>query len=200
MNENKVKKAFGTHEVARLCHVTPPTVIRWMEEGKLQFFTTGGGHRRVWDTGLAAFMREHNIPVPPELQAAAPLRILIVDDDAEIRGLVKRLLAREYPQAEVAEAMDGFEAGAKLYSFRPSLILLDLQLPMLDGFKVCAMIREDEDMRDVKILATTGYDPVDSGKEILAAGADEFLAKPFELAELSERLRRLVRARAQNGR
>ena len=192
MKEKKVKKAFGTHEVGRLCHVTPPTIIRWMEEGKLRFFTTGGGHRRVWDSDLAAFMREHNIPVPPELGTGAPLRILIVDDDAEIRGLVKRVVTREYPRAEVAEAVDGFEAGAKIYSFRPSLILLDLQLPMLDGFKVCAMIREDADMGDVKILATTGYNTADSGSEILAAGADAFLAKPFELSALSESLRKLV--------
>ena len=111
MKQTKVKTAFGTHEIAKVCQVTPPTVIRWMEEGKLVFFTTGGGHRRVWDTDLAAFMRLHNIPVPAALEAGTKLRFLIVDDEPEYRQLMIRLLRAAYPESEIAEAADGFEAG-----------------------------------------------------------------------------------------
>ncbi|MEK7704558.1 MAG: helix-turn-helix domain-containing protein, partial [Myxococcota bacterium] len=64
MGRKRETKALGTTEVARICHVTPPTVGRWIEDGKLPSFTTGGGHRRVWVADLVAFFREHNIPVP----------------------------------------------------------------------------------------------------------------------------------------
>lgn len=196
MKQSKVRKAFGTHEVARVCQVTPPTVIRWMEEGKLLFFTTGGGHRRVWDTDLAAFMRRHNIPVPASLEAGAKLKFLIVDDEADSRLLLKRLLRAAYPDSEIAEAADGFEAGHKVHSFLPTLITLDLNLPGVDGFRICELIRADEGLKDIKILAVTGYNQEDGKERVLGAGADDFLGKPFEAAALIEKLQNLL-ARTQ---
>lgn len=191
-NMKKVKKALGTHEIARVCHVTPPSVIRWMEEGKLVFFTTGGGHRRVWDADLAAFMSAHNMPVPAELVPKEGLRVLIVDDEEDMRRLIARAVSASYPQAELAEARDGFEAGARLYSFSPTLIILDLQLPMLDGFRVCSMIREEEALKGVKILAVTGHNTEESRQSIMEAGADDFLGKPFTINALDAALLRLL--------
>lgn len=192
MKQRIVKKAFGTHEIARACQVTPPTVIRWMEEGKLVFFTTGGGHRRVWDTDLAAFMRLHNIPVPAALEAGTKLRFLIVEDDAEYRKLLGRLLGAAYPEAEIAEAADGFEAGHKVYSFLPTLITLDLHLPGVDGFKICELIRGTADLKGIKILAVTAFGTDDARARVLEAGADDFLCKPFEAAVLNKKLERLL--------
>ncbi len=79
------KKALGTHDIARICHVSPPAVISWLEDGKMPSFTTGGGHRRVWDQDLVAFMKQHNMTIPPELLSENKLRILVVDDESQSR-------------------------------------------------------------------------------------------------------------------
>lgn len=195
MKRNKAKKAFGTHEIARVCQVTPPTVIRWMEEGKLVFFTTGGGHRRVWDNDLAAFMRLHNIPVPASIENGNKLKFLIVDDDAAYRRLMARVIRAEYPDAGVEEAADGFEAGHKVHAFRPALILLDLNLPGVDGFRICELIRGAQELREILILAVTGLNAPDVKARVLAAGANDFLGKPFGVEELADKLKTLLTAR-----
>lgn len=192
MENRPPNKAFGTHDIARLCNVTPPTAINWIEEGKMPFFTTGGGHRRVWDKDLLAFMRLHNMPVPPELETRGKLVFLIVDDEEQNRKFIARVIKGAYPGAGIEEAVDGFEAGHKLHSLRPALVVLDIQLPRVNGIKVCEMMRGDPDLRTIKILAITGYDVEESKTRILEAGADDFLGKPFPVHELLKRIETLL--------
>lgn len=182
------KRSFGTHEVARICQVTPPTVGRWIVERKLACFTTGGGHRRVWDTDLLAFLRAHNIPVPPDLAPAGRIKILIVDDEKLIRKTLKRAVGQARPTAEIREAVDGFEAGHAIATWRPTLILLDIYLPGISGIKICETVRADPDLRGIKILAISGDHMSKDGKDVRDAGADDFLPKPFDIDDLIQRV------------
>src|SRR5687768_1202329 len=118
-----MKKAFGTYDIARICQVSPPTVGRWIEEGKLPSFTTGGGHRRVWQADLISFLNSHNIPVPAEVTAAPLDRILIADDEEVLRRVVRKAIMSAFPSAEILEATDGFDAGHKVGIFLPSLVI-----------------------------------------------------------------------------
>jgi excisionase family DNA binding protein len=186
------KRTFGTHDIARICQVTPPTIGRWIEEGKLPSFKTAGGHRRVWDTDLVVFLKAHNIPIPPELEGAGILRILLVDDEPEIRRLMRRTVLSDFPQAEVHEAGDGFEAGHAIATLRPAVVVLDLRLPGVDGFNLCRTVRADPALKGVRILAVTGIGVEESRARILEAGADDFLPKPFRPEDLSEKLRSLI--------
>ena len=185
------KKAFGTYEIAEICQVTPATVGNWIEKGLLPTFTTGGGHRRVWTDDLARFLSSHNIPIPDQIKIHPP-SFLIVDDEEQIRKVIKKILQKQYPPAEIHEAGDGFEAGQKVSQLFPSLIILDLRLPGIDGFKVCKMIRSDPRLKAVKILAISGQNVEESKKNSLRAGADDFLGKPFEIDQLRERVARLM--------
>ncbi|MBI4052237.1 MAG: response regulator [Elusimicrobia bacterium] len=187
-----IKNALGTYDIARICHVTPPTVGRWIEEGKLPSFTTGGGHRRVWTSDLLAFLKIHNIPIPFEFSAQSRLRILIVDDEADVRKVSSRILQKIYPQAEIHEAEDGFEAGHKIATLLPSLVLLDLRLPGMNGYRVCRMIRQDEHLKKIKVLAMSGYAMEESQKQSMEAGADDFMPKPFEVEELRKKVGKLI--------
>jgi len=192
MEDKLPQKAFGTHDIARICNVTPPTVINWIEEGKMPCFTTGGGHRRVWGKDLMAFMRQHNMPVPAELMAQAKLVFLIVDDEEQNRKFIARAVKSSYPDAEIEVAIDGFEAGHKICTLLPTLVVLDIQLPKINGIKVCETMRRDPGLRNIKILAITGCDIEESRTQILAAGADDFLGKPFTLQELDEKIENLL--------
>lgn len=190
-----MKKAFGTHDIARFCQVSPATVGRWIEDEKIPSFTTGGGHRRVWADALVAFMKDHSMTIPPELTGEKPvLRVLIVDDEPPMRELVRNILERVFPRAEFLEAEDGFEAGQKIAERVPALVILDLRLPGLDGLKVCETVKTDPRLKDIRIVAVTGYDIERSRKSLLAAGADGFIAKPFKVEQLVAEARRLLPA------
>jgi len=184
-------KALGTHDIARICHVTPPTVVRWIEEGKIPSFTTGGGHRRVWDKDLLVFMKEHKMAIPPELASQA-LVFLVVDDEEQNRKYIIRVLQSAYPEAVIEEAVDGFEAGHKLHTLMPALIVLDVQLPKLNGIKVCEMIRNDPGLRNIRILAISGYNEEDAVAQVLKAGANAFLGKPFPMQDLLRNVKDLL--------
>lgn len=193
---SKVRTAFGTHTIAGICQVTRQTVVRWIEEGKLPSFSTGGGQRRVWATDLAEFLTAHNIPIPQEVLAAMkPLRILIVDDEPQVRRLITKILRKNYPEAEVHEAEDGFDAGHKTTFLLPRLVLLDLRLPGINGVKVCRMIRQQEQLKGIKILAMSGHNVEESRQEVLHAEADDFIGKPFETQEMEKKLARLLPTR-----
>lgn len=186
------KKAFGTYDIAKICHVMPATIGRWIEEGKLPSFKTGGGHRRVWDSDLVTFLRSHNIPVPPVLASAGALSVLVVDDEKSVRRSVQKILEASYPGVQIYEAEDGFEAGHKVTELAPQLVLLDLRLPGVDGVKVCKMIRANSNLKKIKILAMSGYNVDQAKAEVLDAGADDFIGKPFDPENLVKAINRLI--------
>ncbi|MCB4756610.1 MAG: response regulator [Elusimicrobia bacterium] len=192
MNIKNAKKAYGTYDVARICQVTPPTVGRWIEAGKLPSFTTGGGHHRVWVEDLVVFLKAHNMPVPSELLVSGKSSILIVDDEKDIRVVIASTVRTHFPAVDIHEASDGFEAGQKTTLLCPSLVVLDLRLPGIDGIKVCEMIRQNGNLKSVKILAMTGYNVEETRQQAMEAGADGFLGKPFDPKELADGIRRLL--------
>lgn len=185
-------KVLGTHDIARICLVTPTTVGRWIEEGKLPSFKTGGGHRRVWAKDLAVFLREHNFPVPPDLLEEEILKILIVDDEENVRKFFLKALQRIYPEARIEEAVDGYEVGYRMTSFLPDLVILDIQMPGIDGLKVCRIIRGDAKLKHIKILAVSGFEIQESRDQAFKAGANDFLPKPVSPDALSKKISSLL--------
>jgi CheY-like chemotaxis protein len=191
------KKAFGTYKIAKMCHVTPATVNHWIKAGKLPSFVTGGGHRRVWDADVIAFLKSHNYPVPAGVFSTGPVKILIVDDDSHQRRMLNDAIHRYFPSAEIHAAVDGFEAGHKIGVLSPSLVILDLRLPGVDGFKVCQMVREDKNAAAVRILAVSGLEEDGVKEKILAAGADDFLKKPFDGDAVAKKIAALLDIEAE---
>lgn len=187
------KDYYTTHEISDLLKVDFTTVIDWCDKGKIQCYKTPGGHRRVLPRDLFAFMRKFGFAIPEELRKEAPLKMLVVDDEESIRGTVSRMLKLTWPDAEVDTAKDGFEAGKKLALMRPDVIVLDVNLPGQDGFAVCQLIRNDPATGHARVLAISGeLDPLTRNK-MLAAGANDFLPKPFDLADLAARVQTLLR-------
>ncbi len=121
-------------------------------------------------------------------------RVLIVEDDEAIAEVVQRMLRIDGYKTEIA--VDGEQALAISQTFNPDLVVLDLGLPRLDGTEVARRLREQG---DVPILMLTARDAVESKVEGFEAGADDYLVKPFERAELLVRLRALLRRRPPRG-
>ena len=175
------KSVFTTFEAAKLCHVSPLSIINWVNAGRLPAFRTPGGHRRIRRDDLSRFMRDNGIPLPEELRdGSGRTKILVVDDEAGIRDIMSETLANRPNPYEVMTAADGFEAGRLVSTFRPDVVLLDLRMPGLDGFQVCRTIKADADTASTTVIAMTGYHTPETEARILECGAVRCLAKPIE--------------------
>jgi len=118
-------------------------------------------------------------------------RVLIVDDEPAIADVLVYNLTKE--NFEVATAADGQSAIARAQSFLPELIVLDLMLPVMDGLQVCRQLRSDPRTRNIRILMLTAKG--DETDEIVGfnLGADDYVAKPFRIKALIERIKALLR-------
>lgn len=188
-----MEKLLRTQQVARICQVAQGTVIRWINEGRLPAATTAGGHNRIHLNDLVEFLRSLNLPVPEELNSeSTKKRILIVDDESGIRGMIRWALEQNFRDMVIEEAKEGFVAGWMTHSFRPDLVILDLMLPGMDGYHVCEFIRKFPELRKTKIIAISAMCDPETAKKFLACGADEFLGKPLDLDILKARIREFL--------
>jgi two-component system response regulator MprA len=123
------------------------------------------------------------------------MRILIVDDDRALRDALRRaLVLADY---DVATAIDGEEGLERIAAEPPDAVVLDLGMPGIDGLEVCRRLRAAGDRTPVLVL--TARDEVEDRIDGLDAGADDYLAKPFDVGELKARLRALLRRSASDG-
>lgn len=114
-------------------------------------------------------------------------RILIVDDSVFDRRLISIAL-KKTGFANIMTADDGADAVQKTYDFCPDLVLLDLNMPNLDGFGYCEMVRNNDTLPRMPIIVQTALKNRQSWLHALSCGADDFLTKPLDLAELTLRI------------
>jgi two-component system response regulator MprA len=122
------------------------------------------------------------------------VKVLVVDDDPAVSGALNRALRLE--RYEVSLAVDGPEALEEIAVRPPDAVILDIGLPVMDGLEVCRRLRGAGN--DTPVLMLTARDAIDDRVQGLDAGADDYLVKPFALAELLARLRALLRRRPED--
>jgi len=201
-NDKKVR-IFSALEVANICGVVNQTAINWIKNGYLKAFTTPGGQYRVYSEDLVDFLHSRGMRMPDELQRVLEEQlevdtILIVDDDRDLNNLVQQYLSKKHPDFEVFQAFDGFEAGRMLAEKKPGLVILDIDLPGVNGHKLARSIKEASGVTKPIIIAVSGLDDPAEQEAMLREGADAFLAKPLELDALHGKIRELIDQRASN--
>jgi excisionase family DNA binding protein len=188
MSSPKTKSIYTTHEVSRLLHVNPRSVINWIEQNLLPSYRTPGGHRRIRQEDLLAFLRKHQIPTPAPL-VDGKFNVLIVEDEEEITRILQAYFER-VGGYEVFSASDGISALIEVGRAKPDLMILDILIPGVDGVEVCRRIKADATNKTA-IIAISGQP--DWEKRILQAGADAFMPKPLDLEKLQIEAKRLLR-------
>src|SRR3990167_3939841 len=116
-------------------------------------------------------------------------RVLVVDDDAVIRDMAVDILSPEY---EVMEAIDGQDGWEKARSWRPELVISDLMMPRMHGYELCKLLRSPEGLGGVKILVASSKPFATDKAQALAAGADDYIVKPFPINDLLDKVRKLL--------
>ena len=117
-------------------------------------------------------------------------KLLIVEDNTQNRLLMVDILTVH--GYEVIEARDGLEGIRLAHSRKPDLILLDMQMPVMDGLEAARLLKADPETRGIKILAITSFAMKGDRERILAAGCDEYMAKPVDTRELPVVVQRLL--------
>jgi excisionase family DNA binding protein len=184
-----------TGEVARRCQVSVGTVKNWIEAGQLAAFRTPGRHFRIRASELRRFQAAFGFGSETDEMP----RILVVDDQQDFVDLVLDTLKDLLPGARVEGACGGYEALLLIGSFQPTLLLLDLRMPGLDGFEVCRRVKETPATRATKIVAMTGFDDQEAEQLAMTCGADAFVRKRGGLAALGRQITSLLDADAAAG-
>lgn len=120
-------------------------------------------------------------------------RILIADDNPTNVELLEVYLADV--DCQIAVAVDGNDTLAKVASFQPDLILLDVMMPKLSGFEVCRKLKDDPDTSGIMILMVTALNELGDIERAVNAGTDDFLSKPVNKIELLKRVENMLRLR-----
>ncbi len=124
------------------------------------------------------------------------VKILVVDDNRENIALVRDIL--EVAEYDVVEVHNGPKALEAVPKVQPDLILLDVNMPIMDGFQVCRVLKEDESTHHIPVIMLTAQSDIDSRVQGIKSGADDYLTKPYSPRELLARVERSLRSKVAN--
>ncbi len=173
---------FTTFEISQICGVNPTTVQNWVKGNKLRAFQTPGGHRRVRREDLLSFMNEFGMPIPPTLSMNSPM-VMLVDDETDILEMLEGVMTSGDEEIKIVKARSGVEALLLIGENKPSLLILDIMMPGMNGYEVCQKLKSNPGTQKIKIIAITGdHDPA-MRERVLRAGADLFFTKPIDVIE-----------------
>ncbi len=185
---DREQKAYTTFEAAKICHVTHHSIKNWIKQGLIKASRTPGGHYRILEEDLDSFREQYDMF--PRDKASSKKRVMIVDDDPDALSLMEKILTDE--GFELIKVSNATEVGLKAAQLSPDLILLDFLMPEINGFEVTKALRENELSRSTPIMAVTCLSKEQDIERIFACGADEYLAKPFKVDQLLEKVRELI--------
>lgn len=183
MTNSRTKNYLTPKETAAYLKVSTETVRQWAKTGQLKAETTLGGHRRFNVEEVEQFVET--------LQSKKRirnnnLRVLIIDNDNQYMNSVKELLESSSENIVIDKAHDGFEAGHKIVVFKPSVVLLDLMMPGINGLEVCRYLKGDDQTKRIRIIATTRSASQINTGNLIDAGAEAVLEKPIDECTLKE--------------
>ena len=154
------------------------------------------GDQEGQQEGVSSTAKQPSADAP----ASAPLRtlglpkVLIVEDNADVRRYLRGHLEEGY---EVFEAADGEEGLRMAQEGVPDLILTDVMMPRMDGYEMCRLLKANEALRMIPIVMLTAKADAQDAIEGIDSGADDYLAKPFNMAEVKARVAHLIGTRRE---
>lgn len=194
-DRHPVERTFcTTREAAEMLGVSLRTAQLWSESGLLEAWKTGGGHRRISRQSVERLLVGHDAEFPVRANAdgsapaatsrAAPC-ILVVEDDDSLRRLYEIRLRGWPTQPEVFTASDGYEALVLLGLRQPDLLIADLQMPGMDGFRMLRTIRGAPELAGMSIIVVSGLDADEIERNGGLPGDIPILPKPVPFDRLA---------------
>jgi len=175
---------FKVPDVAEILHVSTTTVNRLLNSEILTGYRPSeNANWLIPKKNLIEYMRTQNIPL--ELLRKDTVKILVIDDEEDLTGAIKRAFQPDN-RFDVETAHSGFVAGARLESFKPHIVILDIFLGDMDGRDFFTHIREHDELSEIKVIGISGKLQEDEIQKLLDLGFNKFLQKPFKLSTLKK--------------
>ncbi|MBK7864155.1 MAG: response regulator [Archangiaceae bacterium] len=169
-----------------LLQLNASTVVKWVNDGILPAYRTAGGHRRIRSADLLTFLKEQGMFVPKQLRGAGPRKVYMIDDDKGLLTSFSRAMRTYKDRIDLQTFDSGIEALLRIGAERPDSLILDVNMPNLDGTEVLKRIKENEATRAIEVVVITGNTDADIEKKMLALGARAVLKKPVAAADVVE--------------
>ena len=181
----------STREAADLLGVSIKTAQSWVESGVLHAWKTPGGHRRIQRASVTALLdQRHNVPRSASAPAVDRKIVLTVDDDARMHELYAVLIETWHLPVRHVRATSGFEGLLLIGELAPAIVISDLNMPGMDGFRMIQSLRKTRTHEDLKIIIVSGL----SAAEIRDRGGIPDGIELFSKPVASDRLERHVRS------
>jgi excisionase family DNA binding protein len=191
MQKVAIKKSFcTTREAATMLGVSVGTVQLWVESGLLQAWKTAGGHRRVLRDSVDHLLHKESIPSPMPAPVAQPtftphrLSVMVVEDDANLLRLYEANIARWPMSPEITLINNAVEALLLLGQKSPDMLIADLNMAGMDGFKMLSVLHNSPAMANTTIVVVTGLDEAEIANKGGVPEGIEVLQKPISFSRL----------------
>jgi len=196
MGSPVTKRYWGTLRVARVCQVSPATVANWIDQGLLKGHKTPTGRRRVESDDLVAFLRAHEMAVPPELDHGNGHDVVVVveDDPGYLRALVLTI-ENSGLDVEVVEAATGVDGLLEIGRVQPGLIVLDYSLPDLNAAQVIQRLLEPGRWLDAEVIVMTGGMPAEAAAQLRKMGVQVIVNKSEGMPAVVDAMRQALQRR-----
>lgn len=171
--------------VAQLMGVSLSQVYSWIKADELIASTIVDGHHRFQLEEIKTFALTKNIELTNKNNQQ---RLLIVDDEPLYTVYLKDALSIKYQDLEIDICFNGFAAGLKINSFNPTVVLLDVVMPAVDGLQVCEQIKQDPLLKHIRVIVMSGGVDDEKKQRLMSAGAEAYFEKPINISELMKQL------------
>lgn len=180
---------YSALEVANMFGVVNQTAINWIRSGYLTAFNTPGGQYRVYKDDLLKFIEKRGMRIPEELATSTEREakwnyLILIDDDIGLNNALNTYISKHMPDLTIFQSFDGFDAGAQLVEKKPGFVVLDLDLPGVNGQEICKRIKTDPAFGAPYIMVVTALEDPTLEETLMQLGADKFFRKPLTMAEI----------------
>lgn len=181
--------SYSTAEVARRFGVSIPTIQRWADAGRLQYWRTPGGHRRIDAASARALWAEQT-----RLSGEGPVAAVVVDDNPDDRDLLEAVVQQAMPGSRVATFDNAIDALVAIGRHAPALVVTDIVMPHMDGMElVRRLAAQTTTPRPTLVVVSASLPPLPVRRKAEAQGVT-FVAKPLDAPRLVGVIRALVGA------
>lgn len=175
---------ISTREAADLLGVSLRTAQLWVEQGALLAWKTTGGHRRILLDSVEKVLDERRkISLPKNLNETKKIRVVLVEDDSDLLNLLEMALQGFEGDFQIQTASDGFKGLVMIGEFKPDILIADLNMPHMDGFKMLRAI-QDSEFSPQKIIVTTALNKDDISMRGGLPEGVHVLEKPYSFNDL----------------
>jgi CheY-like chemotaxis protein len=184
-------RSFSLREAARILCVPQASITAWIRERHCEAVRRPRRRRRIAAADLVRFARDRRLPIPEALRALAITKVLVIDDEQLVLSALRRSLKSRSDEFCIEMSSSSVQGLSLIGSFQPTVLLLDIRMPGLDGLEVMERLRTTAETKDLLVVAMSGYMDEGTTERCIKLGAAACLSKPVSGSALCEALKEL---------